>query len=70
MALRQKQKLCKKKRLLKLSAINSLIYIMIFIAGSALDSTILVALLHLNRQSKITHPIFLALLFLYLIQIY
>jgi len=68
MALRQKQKLCKKKRLLKLFAINSLIYTMIFIAGSELDSTILAALLHLSRQSKIaTHSIFLALLFLYLI---
>lgn len=52
MVLQLRRKLCKRKQLLKLFAINSLIYIMIFIDGLVLDSIILGVLLHPNRQSK------------------
>lgn len=57
---RPKQKLCKRKRLLRLFVINSLIYTTTFIAGSGSDSTISAAPLHPNRQSKIaTRHIFI-----------
>lgn len=72
MALQLKRKLCKRKQLLKLFAINSLIYIMIFIDGLVLDSIILVVLLHPNRQSKsnINSIIFFVFLFLNLYLFY
>lgn len=52
MALQLKQKLCKRKQLLKLFAINSLIYITMFIVGLVSDSITLAVLLHPSRQSK------------------
>lgn len=64
---RPKQKLCKRKRLLRLFVINSLIYTTTFIAGSASDSTTSAALLHPSRQSKIKTSLIFIILFFILI---
>lgn len=63
MALQLKQKLYKRKQLLKLFVINSLIYITMFIVGLVLDLITLVVLLHPSKQSKRADRIILLIQF-------